>query len=52
MDQAPPGAAECAVSGPNRADQPDYIARLVGKVVTVSLETARLIAALLPLAEA
>jgi hypothetical protein len=28
---------------PNRADDPEYIARLVGRVVTVSLETVRLV---------
>ena len=31
------------ISDPNRADDPEYIARLVGRVVTVSLETARLV---------
>ncbi len=36
-------------SDPNRADEPDYIARLVGRVVTVSVETVKLIAALPPL---
>ena len=28
---------------PNRGDDPEYIARLVGQVVTVSLETVRLV---------
>ena len=31
---------------PNRADEPDYIVKLVGRVITVSLETQKLIAAL------
>jgi predicted helicase len=30
----------------NRADEPDYIVKLVGRVITVSLETQKLIAAL------
>jgi predicted helicase len=34
------------VSDPNRSDDPQYIARLVGRVVTVSVETARLVASL------
>jgi predicted helicase len=29
---------------PNREDEPDYIVKLIGKVITVSLETQRLIA--------
>lgn len=33
-------------SDPNRPDDPEYILRLVGQVVTVSLETQRLVAAL------
>ena len=33
---------------PNR-DEPDYIAKLIGKVITVSLETQKLIAQLPPL---
>jgi predicted helicase len=36
------------VSDPNRADDPEYIARLVRRVITVSVETARLVAALPP----
>ncbi|HEY9500375.1 MAG TPA: type ISP restriction/modification enzyme [Pyrinomonadaceae bacterium] len=28
---------------PNREDEPDYILKLIGKVITVSLETQRLI---------
>jgi predicted helicase len=28
---------------PNRADDPQYIVRLVGQVITVSLETVRLV---------
>ena len=35
-------------SDPNRADDPEYIARLVGKVVTVSVETVKLVASLPP----
>jgi predicted helicase len=31
------------VNDPNRADDPEYIVRLVGQVVTVSLETVRLV---------
>ena len=33
-------------SDPNRADDPEYIARLVGRVVTVSVETVKLVAGL------
>jgi predicted helicase len=33
-------------SDPNRPDDPEYILRLVGQVITVSLETQRLIAEL------
>jgi predicted helicase len=35
-------------SDPNRADDEEYIARLVGRVVTVSVETVRLVSALPP----
>ena len=38
------------VNDPNRADDPEYIVRLVGQVVTVSLETVRIVKALPPLA--
>lgn len=31
---------------PNRADEPDYIVRLIGKVITVSLETVKIVHAL------
>ena len=34
------------VNDPNRDDDPEYIVRLIGQVVTVSLETQKLIAAL------
>ena len=34
---------------PNSDDDPDYIVRLVKQVVTVSLETVRIVAALPPL---
>ena len=33
-------------SDPNRADDPDYMVRLVGQVVRVSLETVRIVNAL------
>ena len=33
-------------SDPNSADDPEYIIRLVGKVITVSLETVRIVEAL------
>ena len=34
------------VNDPNRPDDPQYIVRLIGKVVTVSLETVQLVAEL------
>ena len=34
---------------PNRADDPQYILRLVGQVITVSLETVKVVGALPPL---
>ena len=37
------------VTDPNRGDDPEYIVRLVRRVVTVSVETARLVAGLPPL---
>jgi hypothetical protein len=39
-------------SDPNREDDPEYIVRLVGQVVRVSLETVRLVASLPPLTDA
>jgi predicted helicase len=33
-------------SDPNRADGPEYIVRLVGQVVRVSVETVRIVAGL------
>ena len=39
-------------SDPNREDDPEYIVRLVGQVVRVSLETVRLVSSLPALAEA
>ena len=33
-------------SDPNRADDPEYIVRLVGQVVRVSVETARIVKSL------
>ncbi len=38
------------VNDPNRADDPEYIVRLIGQVITVSLETMRIIKGLPPLA--
>ena len=35
---------------PNRADDPEYIVRLIGQVITVSLETMKLVKSLPPLA--
>jgi predicted helicase len=37
------------VSDPNRADNPEYILRLIGQVVTVSVETVRIVRSLPPL---
>jgi hypothetical protein len=34
------------VNDPNREDDPHYILRLIGQVITVSLETQRIIASL------
>jgi predicted helicase len=34
------------VNDPNRADDPRYILRLIGQVITVSLETQQIVAAL------
>ena len=31
------------VSDPNREDDPQYIVRLIGRIITVSLETVRLV---------
>ena len=36
-------------SDPNRADAPEYIVRLAGRVVTVSVETVKIIQTLPPL---
>jgi hypothetical protein len=36
-------------NGPNREDEPDYIVKPIAQVITVSLETQTLIAALPPL---
>src|SRR5438309_1833908 len=33
-------------SDPNRADDPEYIVRLVGQVIAVSVETVRIVASL------
>ncbi len=38
------------VNDPNRADDPEYIVRLIGQVITVSLETMKIVKALPPLA--
>lgn len=34
------------VSDPNRADEPEYIVRLVGQVIRVSVETMRVVKSL------
>ena len=34
------------INDPNRDDEPDYIVKLIGRVITVSLETQKLIARL------
>ncbi len=39
------------VNDPNRADQPDYIINLIQRVITVSVETVKIINALPALAE-
>ena len=38
------------VNDPNRSDDPEYIVRVIGKVITVSLETMKLVKSL-PLLE-
>jgi hypothetical protein len=40
------GARSSIVNDPNRPDDPKYILRLIGQVITVSLETQKIIAAL------
>ena len=45
-------AAGEIASDPNRADDEDYIVRLVGQVITVSVETMKLVNALPPLEDA
>jgi hypothetical protein len=37
---------EAQVNDPNRADDPQYILRLIGQVITVSLETAKIVQSL------
>jgi len=37
------------VSDPNRRDDPEYIVRLIGRVVTVSVETVQIVESLPPL---
>ena len=37
------------VNDPNRSDDPTYILRLIGQVITVSLETVKLVRSLPPL---
>ncbi|MFP4191258.1 MAG: hypothetical protein ACLFU6_04220 [Candidatus Hydrogenedentota bacterium] len=44
--QVKTGKRSGITSGPNRDDDPDYIIRLVAKVITVSLETVRIVEAL------
>ena len=34
------------VNDPNRADDPQYIVRLIGKVISISLETVEIVAGL------
>ena len=34
------------VNDPNRAEDPEYILRLIGQVITVSLETVKIVAGL------
>lgn len=34
------------MNNPNRPDDPEYIARLVGQVIQVSIETVRIVQAL------
>ena len=36
-------------SDPNRAEDPEYIVKLVGRVIRVSLETSRIVKSLPPL---
>jgi predicted helicase len=36
----------CIVNDPNRADDPEYITRLIGQVITVSMETAQIVESL------
>ena len=42
---------EAFINDPNRDDEPNYIVKFIGKVITVSLETQKLIAALPPALE-
>ena len=37
------------MNDPNRTDDPEYIVRLIGKVISVSLETVEIVAGLLEL---
>ena len=37
----------CSLSDSNRADDPEYIVRLIGRVITVSVETMKIVQALL-----
>lgn len=37
------------VNDPNRADDPEYIVRLIGQIVTISIETMKIVRALPPL---
>ena len=41
--------AKRSVNDPNRKDDPEYILRLIGQVITVSLETAKIVRSLPPL---
>ena len=46
---SPPTPAPAWTNDPNCPDDPHYILRLIGQVITVSLETQQIIAALPPL---
>jgi hypothetical protein len=44
---APPGGMFKSITNdPNRPDAPEYIVRLLGQVITVSLETVKMVKAL------
>jgi hypothetical protein len=43
--------ADTVLSDPNRADDEEYIVRLIGQVITVSVETMKLVQSLPPLGD-